>query len=177
FSAIDLDAHAETWAKSNDKPRNEPYFWPFHNTIMAVCFTLHDAGWRERFEIIFDENVIFGPRAKYWYPLMLDLMRFKEPEASALMPIDPIFRSDDEFMPLQAADLFTTGRRYATDNPDWKELEWLLKEMPSVKETSYSQYYDRERMEAVTSESYRLAREGAAPREIIEKYRELWDKR
>jgi hypothetical protein len=63
WSVIDLEAHAKLWAKLS-KPRSEPYFWPFQNTILAACFALWDAGWRERFEVIFDEQVIFGPRAK-----------------------------------------------------------------------------------------------------------------
>jgi hypothetical protein len=28
YSIIDLDAHAKTWT-SNDKPQNDPYFWPY----------------------------------------------------------------------------------------------------------------------------------------------------
>jgi hypothetical protein len=63
FSQIDLEAHAATWGKTLGKPLNEPYFWTFQNTINAVAFELWDIGWREAFEIVFDEQRIFGPRA------------------------------------------------------------------------------------------------------------------
>jgi len=173
-SIIDLDAHAKTWALTTDKPRNDPYFWPFHNTIMAMCFQLWDLGWRERFEIIFDEQVIFGPRAKFWYPLVREVVRHREPDAFSILPVDPIFRSDDDFLPLQAADLFAWCHRKATDDPAFTGFEWLLKEMPNVASSEYSQYYDLKRMQDVTAEARRLIREGAVPDELSAKYKEMF---
>jgi hypothetical protein len=114
FSSIDLNAHAETWAIHCKKPMNEPFFWTFHNTIHAAMFELWDIGWREPFEIIFDENVIFGPRAKAYYPAIRAGMRVREPEASTLLPADPMFRSDLSFLPIQACDFIAwSGRRDA----------------------------------------------------------------
>lgn len=171
-SVIDLDAHEKTWAKL-EKPRNEPYFWPFHNTIMATCFTLWDAGWREKFEIIFDEQVVSGLRAKVWYPVIRAIFQEREPEASRILPVEPMFKTDDEFLPIQAADLFAWCYRKSTDDPEYNSFNWLLEEMGSVKQTDYSQYYDQERMEAVTEESMRLFREGLVPDVVVQKFREI----
>jgi hypothetical protein len=132
FTAIDLDAHAATWAKTTAEYQNEPYFWPFQNTILATCFSLWDAGVRDRFEAIFDEQLIFGPRARKYYPAVLAMTRLREPEAANIMPIDPIFRSDDEFLPIQAADMFAWVIRKASDDPTYREFEWLLDHMKSV---------------------------------------------
>ena len=82
-SIIDIDAHAPTWAKL-PKPQSDVYFWPFQNTILAACFHLWDIGWRERFEILFDEQLVFGPRAKMWYPLIKDIGQIREAEAAQL---------------------------------------------------------------------------------------------
>src|SRR4051812_36909596 len=60
YTIIDLDAHAETWGKSRFLASRDPYFHPFHNTIMNAALSLWDYGVRERFEIIFDEQLIFG---------------------------------------------------------------------------------------------------------------------
>lgn len=169
YSMIDLDAHAKTWATMS-KPHSDIYFWPFQNTIMAVCHQLWDSGWRERFEIIYDVDVIFGPRAKLWYPVIKRLMEIQYPEQAKILPIDPMFKSDDEFRPLQAADMFAWCLRNATDKQDTQAFTWLLDEMPNVRATDYSQYYDLERMKAVQDESHRLAREGKAPTEIVEMY-------
>lgn len=160
FSMIDLDAHAITWAKQQ-RPHSEPYFWPYQATIMAVCHELWDIGWRERFEIIYDEDVIFGPRARLWYPVIRRLMEIEYPEQATILPADPMFKSDDEFLPLQAADMFAWCYRNATDKQDNEAFNWLLKEMPNVKPTEYSQYYDLERMQSVMDESKRLLKEGA----------------
>jgi hypothetical protein len=181
YSAIDLDAHADTWARTMGKPHNEPYFWPFHNTITAACFELWDKGWREKFEIIFDEHVIFGPRAKLWYPVIREVVKLREPEESSIMPVDPMFRTDDEFLPLQACDLFAWCLRRGSDiGPNAERpFEWLLPELNRVFLSDYSQYYDRERLESVLQMSDEQAREiraGLNPGavEIYEKYKEMW---
>jgi hypothetical protein len=73
YSCIEMEAHGETWGKRLPRPMSEVYFHPFHNTIMATCFELCDMGSREPFKIFFDEQVIFGPRAKAWYPIIRHL--------------------------------------------------------------------------------------------------------
>ncbi len=161
-SMIDLEAHSLTWANL-PKPRNDPYFWTFQCTILAACFALWDAGLRERFEIVFDEQVICGPRAKLWYPVIKSIMEHREPEAASILPEAPRFQTDDDALPIQAADLFAWCMRKATDDKSFTTFEWLLEELSSVKQTDYSQYYDLERMSAVQTESIRLAREGLVP--------------
>lgn len=146
YFASDLDALAQTWGVTSHKPFNEPYFWPFHNVIMGSCFELWDCGWRERFEIIFDEHVIFGPRAKAHYPIIREAMRLREPDAFSIMPVEPIFRSDDEFLPLQAADLFAWCFRDGSNEPPGHRFDWLLEEMRSIKQSEYCGVNDRDRI-------------------------------
>jgi hypothetical protein len=167
YTIIDLASHAETWAKIKFGESKDPYFWPFQNTIMNAALSLWDYGLRERFEIIFDEQLIFGLRAKMWYPGILEIMRIREPDAATIMPIDPLFRTDDEFLPLQAADLFAWLLRNGFDNPENRPFPWMVKELSNVVETEYSQIYDKERMEAVMNESLRIQGDGP------EKYAEL----
>jgi Protein of unknown function (DUF3800) len=171
FSVIDLEAHAKTWAKM-PKPHSDIYFWPFQNTIMAVCHELWDKGWRERFEIIYDEEVIFGPRAKLWYPVIRRALEIKFPEQATILPTDPLFKSDDEFLPLQAADMFAWIMRDAADKQNPQAFSWLLDEMPNVISTDHSQFYDFKRMKAVMEDAFRIRRENEARSELTAMYKE-----
>jgi hypothetical protein len=150
---------------------------------MAACFTLWDQGWRERFEIIFDENVIFGPRAKLWYPAIRDVVRMREPEAHSIMPVEPMFKVDEEFLPLQASDLFAWCIRAGTNigTSGERPFEWLLPELNRVYQSEYSQYYDEERLTALMQDVEQQANEirtdlNPASIELYEKYRDLWER-
>ena len=176
YSVIDLAAHADTWGARLSKPMNEAYFHPYYCTIMATCFSLWDAGWREPFEIVFDDQVVFGLRARAWYPIVRAVVESREPGAAMILPIDPVFRSDDACLPLQAADLFAWCIRKSTDDPTYDKFHWLLAELSSVKQTDYSQYYDRARMESVWAETQRVLESGEMPLEAFQAYRNIFGK-
>jgi len=40
YSIIDLAAHAETWRKAQFLASKDPYFWPFHATILNATLSL-----------------------------------------------------------------------------------------------------------------------------------------
>jgi hypothetical protein len=170
FSSIDLPAHADTWGKL-PKPLSEPYFWPFHNTINASCFELWDLGWRERFEIVFDEQVIYGPRAVAWYPVVKDLVKQREPEPSILMPVKPMFRSDEECLPIQACDLIAWVQRKDADDPNNRRFAWLDEVITKPYVTDYAQFYDRERLQSFLDEGRRMVRDGEIPIDIFRKHK------
>ncbi len=129
-------------------------------------------GWRERFEIIFDEQVIFGPRAKLWYPFYKRMLEVHQPEVATILPIDPMFKSDDDFLPLQAADLFAWCMRDATDKQDEGPFAWLLDEFKNVKTTDYSQYYDLPRLQAIMESSHATVEKGEYNEELLQLYRD-----
>jgi hypothetical protein len=174
-SIIDMDAYALTWAKL-PAPNRNVYFWPFQNSILAACFHLWDNGWRERFEIIFDEQLKFGPKAKAWYPIVKEVGLIKEPEASQILPVEPIFRRDDDALPIQAADMFAWCWRKKCDDPSFNEIDWLLGELPDVRQTDYSQYYDLEQMQSVMKMTFDNLKAGV-PAHIVEKARQIEKKR
>ena len=108
-----------------DKLFRHPYFFPFHVMITTVCYESLTRGEIQRFEIIFDENKIFGPRAKLWYPIILSTMK---PDTLALMPPEPLFRSDHQVLPLQAADL-TAWITQKQGTTGLGEFGWILDEL------------------------------------------------
>ena len=178
YFAIDLNVHATEWGARRPKPFKDPYFWPFHCIIMGATFDLWDRGLREPFEIMFDENVVFGPRAKAWYPVIRETIRLREPEAFSIMPVDPMFGSDSDFLPLQAADLlawmFRNGSR-----PDYDHaFDWLLPLFSSMDLSTYSGVYDRERVAGVNEESLdhmrRFREDPEYMRALVDKHKDLF---
>lgn len=171
---FDLGAHKESWAKLN-KPMNEPYFWAYHVMIMALGFEVYDLGFTDkRFEIIFDDNVIHGLRAKRWYPMIREVIRAREPDLFPILPVDPVFRDDEDCVPLQAADMFAWCTRRNTTHPDEPKFDWLLDEMPNVKGSHHSQFYDADRMFDVLRLTQQVEKDDL-PTAALEAYRKLYD--
>jgi hypothetical protein len=127
--AADLKAIDEGLRPRATKPANEPYFWPFHITIQAICWALLETSpdYDLPMEIYFDDNAIFGPRAKAWYPV---IRAMAEPNVQRLMPVEPFFRDDRTTMPLQAADL-TVWMRHA-DRRGANVFSWLREHMTGL---------------------------------------------
>jgi hypothetical protein len=169
---VKLDDFSETFAKHSAGNMTDPYFFPFHITIMAIAHELFDVGHREPFEIFFDENVIFGPRAKAWYPVVRATM---EPEIRAITPVEPFFRSDLEVLPLQAADL-TAWLHRRENNEGLGEFSWMPAALFGLTPSRLSNALTRERMERIVGMSYDLPPEQRAiAHEVIEAYKQTFD--
>ncbi len=93
------------------------------------------------------------------------------------MPTDPVFRSDDDFLPIQAADLFAWIVRKKHDNTEYVKFDWLFnEELMHVELSEYAQYYDRPRMESVVNESRKLLREGQFPATVEKMFKHILGK-
>jgi hypothetical protein len=154
YSIIDLTAFYSVWKNKFSLARN-PYFFPFHDTIISSARSLYDLGHRERFEMVFDEHWILGPRARVWYPVIREIVRVNNPAIFSILPVDPIFRSDDEFRQLQAVDMFAwCARREAGGDAD--TFSWLLPEFKDITRSDYAGLYDAEKMRNIMELSSRL---------------------
>ena len=138
----DLEGFSKTIPEAVQKRMAQPYVFAFQMTIMGVAYELLERGQTERFEIIFDEQVIFGPRALKWYELIKALA---DDDVGAIMPLQPMFQSDDAVMPLQAADLLAwMFRRDVDDEPH--SFGWLGRLFNAMHLSDHSQFVDEERM-------------------------------
>ncbi|HEV8241413.1 MAG TPA: DUF3800 domain-containing protein [Thermoanaerobaculia bacterium] len=201
--AMDIDALPDTFARFG-APYSDPYFWPFQITIKAICEDLAERGIQEPVEIIFDEQCISGPKAKLWYPLIRAAALHDDPDdpAAAIMPVEPLFRSDQDAPPLQAADMLAwllrrssannwpaiehverTGREPATHPPEPGDFAWLASEdlLAAVEFSSHVQFLTRERMERIAADADRRYRDdptGAAiPGGLRRLFLEIYRKR
>ncbi|HET9363360.1 MAG TPA: DUF3800 domain-containing protein [Candidatus Angelobacter sp.] len=93
---------------------SDPYFFALDTILPMICKDAFDLGEREKVDVIFDEHVIFGPRAIMWYPMIREAVVSAEPHLESVMPSTPQFRNDLKFLPLQASDM----------------LAWLLRNQP-----------------------------------------------
>lgn len=149
------------------KPWNEPYFYVYHAVISLIARLLVDFGVRERFEIIFDEQVIFGQRTKEWYAATCEVTKLLYPQAHAILPVEPIFRSDEEWLPLQAADLFAWRARHAAEHPnDPMPFQWT--DTPNLILSNYSEKWLAHEFIQVMTNSRALA--ANPPPHIAETY-------
>jgi hypothetical protein len=171
-TVVKLDDFSDTLGKHSAKPMTDPYFYPFQMTTMAIAYELYEIGQREPFEIFFDENVIFGPRAKAWYPVVRASI---EPDIRAIMPIEPFFRSDLEVLPLQAADL-TAWLHRRENNEGLGEFSWVPGALRGLIPSQNSNRLTRERMEHIVAMSYDLPPEQRAiAHEVIEAYKQTFN--
>ncbi len=179
-SSVNIPAYMEFMAPLIDIPfsirrkkssarraiHEQPYWMCFHTMVMAVCYDLIDKGVTERFEIIFDEKRTIGPRVKAWYPAM---RTFMEPHEDAIMPIEPMFRDDEEFVPLQCADIlawilhrdlidgvgdsvFLSPRKLADQS---HTFDWVKNAMHGLVWSGHRQLIDRERLQGIRDRALR----------------------
>lgn len=191
--STDLHAFDDTIATVG-KPFSDPYFWPYHTIMMAMCLDLVERGYEQRMEVIFDDHVIFGQRARAWYPLVRCLM--SDPAEEVVMPEEPRFCSDEDALPLQASDMLAwlirrsserdwaaierwevTGR-LETEPPHSSDFAWLVEEeLGHVPMSSQVQFMTRRRLEGIMDlmEQYIQSdfKDVVVPAGFLEQYREV----
>ncbi|MFZ3266117.1 MAG: DUF3800 domain-containing protein [Terriglobales bacterium] len=135
---LNIDVFVEKWGKY-PKPFRHPYFFPFLTANFAIGVQVLEMKETEPCEIFFDEHKIFGPCARSWYPIAREFM---DSEVLALMPTEPLFRTDLQALPLQAADL-TAWMQRARSTVGLGEFSWLDSALAGIHRSDLSQTYDR----------------------------------
>jgi len=112
------------------KAVDSPYFLAFHNVIARFCDDCWANGINRKVEIFFDDNKVFGQRAKRWYPMVRDLVPSSH---RRVLPAEPFFRDDKLVMPLQAADMsaWLISEKANTGGSDWR---WLRKRLNTIEQ-------------------------------------------
>ncbi len=138
-ASIDLDAFARTVAPLTTSPLSDPYFHLFYAMVWRVATQLALCRHTEQFAIVFDKQDIYESRVRLWYPVFRDhLERLigREGQSSIwartrrLLPPEPVFRSDDDVMPLQCADLLAWLLRH--ERMGNRRFARLLAQLPAV---------------------------------------------
>lgn len=117
YSCVDVGAFQDLFGSVVDvqghSALGQPYLWAAMHLMYAV---IHEeakcVGGPDKIELIFDEHDIFKKEAKLQY----EEMRKSNPHLHTVMPLEPWFRDDEDFMPLQAADLVAGVLRYGLND-------------------------------------------------------------
>lgn len=148
---VDLQAFEQHMAAH--APMSDPMFTGCYVILAGVCHEVLDSGPPQQIEVIFDEHVIVGPRVKLWYPIIKANFKGREEYDLArladVLPLEPMFKSDEEYLPLQAADVIAWLFRTAFSG-ERHEFEWIAEELrPVIPMSSYSSVFDAKRMERI----------------------------
>jgi hypothetical protein len=151
---IDLPAYEEQIAPYLLQPMSSPYFMGAYTILSGVCLdVLDEIGRSEKIELIFDQQAIFAPRMRAWYPLVKDLIEHSSPELQGMLPLTPIFKDDKEFLPLQASDVIAWLFRMACSGQR-NRFEWIADELsPAIPMSKYSNTFESERMGRIYAQS------------------------
>lgn len=138
YVGIDVKSFSESVGRILPKPYDQPYYMAYQKMIIRATKDLWHQGMRDqRFEIIFDVQTKMGPISKANYPVLCEGLRKRHPDWVSIMPVEPKFETDDEFLPLQAADMFAYCVRKPS-LPEYEDFDWLLNEMKAVKHSEHS---------------------------------------
>jgi Protein of unknown function (DUF3800) len=121
---VDLDSH-QSASRFAGKPYtdmkrhggNQPYLLLMPTVMMAAAVAARDrVPNTQRLELILDEQNVFRQDINAMYRVMLEAVTMV-PGVKEIMPNQPWFRDDKEFLPLQAADLMagTIRRMFLAD--------------------------------------------------------------
>lgn len=146
----DLPMVKKYWGAKSGRPLTEPYFFPFHMVQVGIAHQVLMMGETQPYEMFFDEQVIFGPRAKAWYPV---IKAMQDVIVQAVMPVEPFFRKDSDVLPLQAADLTAWVRR-KLHNDGLGDFQWVLDELSGVVPSPLSQIFDEPLMKSFQTINY-----------------------
>ncbi len=145
-------------------------YWGMFFTVLAgVCYEILEAKSFpvEPFEIIFDEHSIFVPRINLWYPYLRDLLIEKyDVQLEHVLPRQVLFKDDEHFLPLQAADVIAWHFRI-TKSGQHHDFEWIADRLaPVIPVSAYSGHWDARRMDRLLPLMREYQKESKSSRHI-----------
>jgi hypothetical protein len=150
FCAVDLSAHKQmeryvgrplTDAKRH--PYNQPYLIASMGVLLNVAYEMTQQPSGEKVEVIFDEQLTFKRDVQFHY----EAMRGIAPDWLAkVLPSQPLFRDDRDFVLLQAADLLMGTARMTVEKASrWPVIEWK-----HLRASKFRKTYAAEELSAMT---------------------------
>jgi hypothetical protein len=152
---FDLQALKQHTPPYVPKPMSNPYFIGCFAILGVVGNEVVDSRVEGELELIFDEQLIFWPRVKMWYPLIKAAMQgqrsYDFDRLFAVLPPEPLSRDDKKCVPLQIADMLVWLCRMGYSG-ERHEFEWIAEELaPVIPFSEYSAPYDADRLKHTMS--------------------------
>jgi hypothetical protein len=166
--------HCTTPIRAFDEILGKDFAGPFTNPyIHSFGAILAGIGWEaidqkaEKLDLIFDEQDKYATLIKSVYPIIKEKF---DPDLRQILPFEPMFKSDLDFLPLQAADMIAWLFRKAW-NGQRTEWQWIASELtPVIPMSPWSSIYTTDRLENVR----KLGGEVQFSSEEILEMRKVW---
>lgn len=175
--SIEVKAHAaifSDWGMA--KIMDKIYHWPFHNMIMASAFHIWETNERkEPFRIIFDEEVMHGPKSKMFYPVTRLALETDFPKLKPILPTDVGFEKDTNFLPLQASDLFAWCIRAGETDFYNQPFAWLAAELDHVQVSHRRYVMDEARLRKILLDTVAVVGSGEIDYQIFRDHLDLFN--
>jgi Protein of unknown function (DUF3800) len=136
FSAVIFAVSSDGWkqhaiGRLNAPYHNRPYFFAFHTIMAAAVKYLASKGLNEKVDFVFDEEG--GESTRLMLEGFEEWAALAPPHLKDHIGSPPIFRSEKEMLPLQAADLLAWHvRRSFFDGILGKDVSQLSAAMPEL---------------------------------------------
>lgn len=116
ISSRDYKAVVEPYAPYDLR---HPYFPCFFGLVVSSARMVEELGLQGPLDFVFDERGNVGPNAVIWYEA---IKQWQGPSIKKILGGPPIFKDDEEVLPLQAADMLVWHRRLVME-PTCSELQ------------------------------------------------------
>ena len=137
-------------ADARHHPMNQPYILALYTVMVASGMEARRRNPTEKAEVIFDTHDKFRHIFQEQYPTLLEVL--PEP-LRAVMPIQPWFRDDKDFVLLQCADLLAGHIRMTSEkDPGWR----LAVDFKQLRVSPFSVIFDHERLKAMAEARIKL---------------------
>jgi uncharacterized protein DUF3800 len=138
---IDLHAFAsfsESWTHfSGRQAFNQPYLLGTRHALIASAYEAIDRGSVSPLEVVFDEHDTYKNNILSRWGAVREALR---PEVRAVLPIQPWFRDDKNFVVLQAADLVAGDYRLRAE--ERSDLSFIGTLLPDTHVSPRSRVFD-----------------------------------
>ena len=135
YISLDLDTF-EKWKIYAVKPLDNVFVIPALAILGSVGHEQVERGKQEQCEVIFDKQEIFAPRLQIMYPEIRASLCASNP-ALAVLPRQPRFEDDKEYLPLQAADMLAWIVRHV-ESGEAHDYEWIQRAFYSFPRCTYT---------------------------------------
>ncbi|TNJ32655.1 DUF3800 domain-containing protein [Arenimonas terrae] len=140
-TVLDIDLFVYLWGEAMPKGMDNHYLPPFYDTMTGAAIYAARNGETSPFEAIFDRQDVYAQHAIFAYPTYLKTVEREFPALYPLLPALPAFSTDDDFMPLQAADMYAWCIRNKIQNRD-NTFDWILEELKPTTSSEFFSVWD-----------------------------------
>jgi hypothetical protein len=124
--SVSVDDYEEIFKPIAPYDFRYPYFPCFTAIVIGAARVHLGMGLSDPVDFVFDDQGEIGEEALLWFEM---IMESQSPEIKSLVPNKPIFRNDQQILPLQAADFLAWHLRRSKEPRNMNEKRPIMKKL------------------------------------------------